>query len=243
MFGGDRPCFRQGAIPVPDQNTGPPQIAASGSFWSNLRQNQSVGGAAWATRPQFPGPMPRSIRGSSVSTSRPAVITATLRRRTHSVNGRPAAFWGPHARDAGDMAATARLRGSTLASRSAAAAASAFHQKLTQTQPVDAWGRIAGMCHVWMAPAVQEKNRTFSRIVRVQPCIRPLNAAVVATASHQVRQTVPSRLNRRAGARLFSCTAHGGVDSFQKFQICAASCLCSLRTRGGLRMIPHFMYS
>jgi hypothetical protein len=40
MFGGDRPCFRQGAIPVPDQNTGPPQIAASGSFWSNLRQNQ-----------------------------------------------------------------------------------------------------------------------------------------------------------------------------------------------------------
>src|ERR1700747_682470 len=32
------------------------------------------------------------------------------------------------------------------------------------------------MCHVWTAPAVQEKNLTFPRIVRVQPCIRPLNA-------------------------------------------------------------------
>jgi hypothetical protein len=32
MFGGDRPYFRQGAIPVPDQNTGPSQIPASASF-------------------------------------------------------------------------------------------------------------------------------------------------------------------------------------------------------------------
>jgi hypothetical protein len=34
--------------------------------------------------------------------------------------------------------------------------------------------------HVWTAPALQEKNLTFPRSVRVQPCIRPLNAAAMA---------------------------------------------------------------
>jgi len=33
------------------------------------------------------------------------------------------------------------------------------------------------MGHVWTAPAVQEES-DFLRSVRVQPCIRPLNAAV-----------------------------------------------------------------
>ena len=35
----------------------------------------------------------------------------------------------------------------------------------------------AEKCHVWTAPAVQEENWTFARSVRLQPCIRPLNAA------------------------------------------------------------------
>jgi len=33
------------------------------------------------------------------------------------------------------------------------------------------------MGHVWTAPAVQEES-DYQRSVRVQPCIRPLNAAV-----------------------------------------------------------------
>ncbi len=40
--------------------------------------------------------------------------------------------------------------------------------------------RMVAKCHVWTAPAVQGKNRTFQRAGRVQPCIRPLNAAAVA---------------------------------------------------------------
>ncbi len=42
-------------------------------------------------------------------------------------------------------------------------------------------------CHVWTAPAVQEKNLAFLRIVRVQPCIRPLNAAVLAAGADVIR--------------------------------------------------------
>jgi hypothetical protein len=51
---------------------------------------------------------------------------------------------------------------------------------------VTAIASIAGMMlrcgnevkgHVWTAPAVQEES-DFLRSVRVQPCIRPLNAAV-----------------------------------------------------------------
>ena len=45
----------------------------------------------------------------------------------------------------------------------------------------------AVMCHVWTAPAVQEENLTFLRIVRVQPCIRPLNAAVLAAGPDVIR--------------------------------------------------------
>ena len=48
--------------------------------------------------------------------------------------------------------------------------------------------RTAEMCHVWTAPALQEKkNLTFLRIVRVQPCIRPLNAAVLAAGPDVIR--------------------------------------------------------
>jgi hypothetical protein len=37
------------------------------------------------------------------------------------------------------------------------------------------------------APAMQEKNQMFPRIVRVQPCIRPLNAAVLAAGPDVIR--------------------------------------------------------
>jgi hypothetical protein len=36
---------------------------------------------------------------------------------------------------------------------------------------------IFAVGHVWTAPAVQEES-DYQRSVRVQPCIRPLNAAV-----------------------------------------------------------------
>ena len=51
--------------------------------------------------------------------------------------------------------------------------------KRTQAEPP--------VCHVWTAPAMQEKNLTFLRIVRVQPCIRPLNAAVLAAGPDVIR--------------------------------------------------------
>ena len=43
------------------------------------------------------------------------------------------------------------------------------------------------MCHVWTAPAVQEESRTFARSVRVQPCIRPRNAALMAAGPDVIR--------------------------------------------------------
>ena len=46
---------------------------------------------------------------------------------------------------------------------------------------------VADTGHVWTAPAVQEENRTVPRIVRVQPCIRPLNAAVLAAGPDVIR--------------------------------------------------------
>jgi hypothetical protein len=48
-------------------------------------------------------------------------------------------------------------------------------------------GRSIHKCHVWTAPAVQEGNLMFPRIVRVQPCIRPLNAAVLAAGPDVIR--------------------------------------------------------
>jgi hypothetical protein len=44
-----------------------------------------------------------------------------------------------------------------------------------------AFGRFDG------ARAAREKNLTFLRIVRVQPCIRPLNAAVLAAGPDVIR--------------------------------------------------------
>ena len=55
----------------------------------------------------------------------------------------------------------------------------------------------AGSCHVWTAPAVQGKNLTFPRSVRVQPCIRPVfewrtglhhDAAVVAAGPDVIQR-------------------------------------------------------
>src|ERR1017187_4795321 len=46
---------------------------------------------------------------------------------------------------------------------------------------------MSAKCHVWTTPAVQGKNLAFQRSVRVQPCIRPLNAAVVAAGPDVIR--------------------------------------------------------
>jgi hypothetical protein len=40
--------------------------------------------------------------------------------------------------------------------------------------------------HVWTAPAVQEESDS-QRNVRVQPCIRPVNAAVLAAGPDVIR--------------------------------------------------------
>ena len=45
-----------------------------------------------------------------------------------------------------------------------------------------------GSCfNVWTAPAVQGKTPTFRETIRVQPCIRPLDAAVVAAGPDVIR--------------------------------------------------------
>src|ERR1019366_3559400 len=49
--------------------------------------------------------------------------------------------------------------------------------------------RMSAKCHVWTTPAVQGKNLAFQRSVRVQPCIRPLNAAVVAAGPDVIRRS------------------------------------------------------
>jgi hypothetical protein len=46
---------------------------------------------------------------------------------------------------------------------------------------------MSQMGHVWTTPAVQGENRAFQRRVRVQPCIRPLNAAVMAAGPDVIR--------------------------------------------------------
>src|ERR1700756_2837603 len=57
----------------------------------------------------------------------------------------------------------------------------------SSSDQIAALPRNDAMCHVWTAPAVQEENLTFPRIVRVQPCIRPLNAAVLAAGPDVIR--------------------------------------------------------
>ena len=47
--------------------------------------------------------------------------------------------------------------------------------------------RNVALCHVWTAPAVQEENLTYQRAGRVQPCIRPLNAAAMAAGPDVIR--------------------------------------------------------
>jgi hypothetical protein len=48
------------------------------------------------------------------------------------------------------------------------------------------FGRPSGSGHVWTAPAVQEESDS-ERNVRVQPCIRPVNAAVLAAGPDVIR--------------------------------------------------------
>ena len=52
------------------------------------------------------------------------------------------------------------------------------------------------------ARGAREKNLTFPRIIRVQPCIRPLNAAVVAwrpAANPALARRTPARGNSELG--------------------------------------------
>jgi hypothetical protein len=69
-------------------------------------------------------------------------------------------------------------------------------------------------CHVWTAPAVQEKNLTFPRNVRVQPCIRPLSAAVMAAGPDVIRWSVPTKSTRSLLAWHFSGFPIDGLDRF-----------------------------
>src|ERR1019366_3555673 len=62
---------------------------------------------------------------------------------------------------------------------------SAVAQKRTKAGAVG----LSAKCHVWTTPAVQGKNLAFQRSVRVQPCIRPLNAAVVAAGPDVIRRS------------------------------------------------------
>src|SRR5450759_2846891 len=63
------------------------------------------------------------------------------------------------------------------------------NDKQTIAEPVG----ISHLCHVWTAPAVQGKNLTFQRSVRVQPCIRPLNAAALAAGPDVIRRSGPKQ--------------------------------------------------
>jgi hypothetical protein len=66
--------------------------------------------------------------------------------------------------------------------------AKVHHQKGQKASELKTIGQAkSAMGHVWTAPAVQGKNRAFQRNVRVQPCIRPLNAAVVAAGPDVIR--------------------------------------------------------
>ena len=64
---------------------------------------------------------------------------------------------------------------------------------LPQQQTSTTSGRMSAKCHVWTAPAMQGRNRTFQRAGRVQPCIRPLNAAAVAAGPDVIRGSGPNQ--------------------------------------------------
>ena len=53
--------------------------------------------------------------------------------------------------------------------------------------------RLPFRCHVWTTPALQEENLTFQRAGRVQPCIRPLNAAALAAGPDVIRGLGPNQ--------------------------------------------------
>src|ERR671918_2772171 len=64
------------------------------------------------------------------------------------------------------------------------------------------------------ARGAREKNLTFPRIVRVQPCIRPLNAAVVAAGPGVILCSVPIKSTRSFLAWHFSGFPFDGLDRF-----------------------------
>ena len=58
-------------------------------------------------------------------------------------------------------------------------------------------------CHVWTTPAVQEETLTFQQAGRVQPCIRPSNAAALAAGPDVIRGLGPNQ-----SLALFARVAH-----------------------------------
>jgi hypothetical protein len=83
------------------------------------------------------------------------------------------------------LGGTADAHGARLTARRPLRAASV--RSTSDSDRIGASERTDVKCHVWTAPAVQEEKLTFPRIVRVQPCIRPLNAAVLAAGPDVIR--------------------------------------------------------
>src|SRR5262245_12860685 len=69
-------------------------------------------------------------------------------------------------------------------------------------------------CHVWTAPALQEENLTSERSVRVQPCIRPFDAAALAAGPDVIRCSGPTKSTRSFLAWHFTGFPIDGLDRF-----------------------------
>src|SRR5262249_29202697 len=74
-------------------------------------------------------------------------------------------------------------------------------------------GKVA-KCNVWTAPALQEENLTSERSVRVQPCIRPFDAAALAAGPDVIRWSGPTKSTRSFLAWHFTGFPIDGLDRF-----------------------------
>ena len=88
-------------------------------------------------------------------------------------------------------------------------------RKLAVLRTSIALQRNDARCHVWTTPAVQEETLTSQRSGRVQPCIRPLNAAALAAGPDVIRGSGPNQSHalvpRVARSRVFPID---GLDRF-----------------------------
>ena len=76
-------------------------------------------------------------------------------------------------------------------------------------------------CHVWTTPAVQEENLTFQRAGRVQPCIRPLNAAALAAGPDVIPGLGPNQ--KHAFLPRMALVAGLPIDGFDRFASMSSS--------------------